>query len=365
MKIAKVSVIIPCYNDGEYLQEAVESVERCDKGSYEIIVIDDGSTDKNTIEAIDNIGKNGHKIFRIEHAGQSSARNFGAKQAQYDYLLFLDADNRIYPEYLHEGARILDENPEVGAVYGDKNFFGLENCTVIQHDFDLHEAFFVVIFDMCCVIRKKLWEDCGGLDEKMDFYEDWEFFMNAAKLGWKFFHIKKAMFDYRIKPESVNSKRFEKSNRLRIMSYIYKKHFDFFVETMDDIVGKYGLKGKIHILETIAEQERNLAEIERQKNQALQTDNQALVENLEKTQNDTIFLRDALERSEEREEILIREKAELAKIKTAFDEIEKSITWSLAKKVHKLIDALIPQKSLVGKLYCKALLKVRKILKFQ
>lgn len=252
----KVSVVIPCYNDGEYLPEAVESVEKCNKDSYEIIIVNDGSIDQKTVEVIESMKRRGCRVFHIGHRGQSAARNFGAMQAKYDYILFLDSDNKIYPEYLHAGAQILDENPEVGAVFGDKKFFGLENDLRIQPDFDLHEAFFIVIFDMCSVIRKKMWQDCGGLDEEMDFYEDWEFFINASERNWKFFHIKKPMFDYRVRAESVNAKRFEKDNRLRIMSYVYLKHFNFFLEVMDDIVVKYGLKGKIHIIESIVEHER-------------------------------------------------------------------------------------------------------------
>ena len=85
----KVSVIIPCYNDGEYLQEAVESVEKCDKQLYEIIIVDDGSIDNLTKKVLSSMKKKVYRVLKIDHKGPSAARNFGVKHAKFSYLLFL------------------------------------------------------------------------------------------------------------------------------------------------------------------------------------------------------------------------------------------------------------------------------------
>ena len=236
----KISIVIPCYNDGKYLKEAIESVETCDKNLYELIIVDDGSTDKFTINLFKDLKKRGYSVYRIRHKGQSAARNYGVKKSKYPYLLFLDSDNKVYPEYLVEGIRILDNNSNIGIVYGDKKYFNLENRVVKQFDYDILEAFLVKSFDLCSIMRKKVWQDCSGFDEKMDFYEDWEFIINAYEKGWKFYHIGKVLFEYRIKEESVNSRRLVKENRLRILDYVYKKHFNLFIDCIDEITVKYG-----------------------------------------------------------------------------------------------------------------------------
>lgn len=230
----KVSVIIPCYNDGKCLPEAVLSVEKCNKDLYEIIVIDDGSTDQETDKALDLIEKKGHRVFHIKHAGQSAARNFGVKKAKYSYILFLDADNKIIPEYIERGIKMLDKNPEVGIIYGNRREFGLRERVAEQEDFDISKMIFENYIDTCAIIRKKVWQDCKGFDKKMFMLEDWEFWINAYKHGWKFKRIPKTMFYYRVRNNSVTSKTRIKNNRIKILKYVYKKHYPFFIREMGE-----------------------------------------------------------------------------------------------------------------------------------
>jgi len=325
-----VSVIVPCFNDGNYLLEAIGSVEESPKGSYEIIVVDDGSDDVDTLKVLDYLKENGYNVLKVSHNGQSAARNAGVRASRYPYVLFLDADNRIHPEYIPEACHILDVNNEVGAVYGDMNLFGLGSGTRCQHDFDLHESFFVNAFDVCAVIRKKLWEDCKGFDEKMDFWEDWEFFMHAKKLGWTFFHIKKVLFDYREKDISVNGRRLLKENRIRIMRYVFEKHLDFFTETIEEIMSKYGLKGKMDSL-------RSQLDLEKHKNDALNS---------------------AFEREKEKYNKL---NGRFEDVRKKLFEIDRSLVWTTVKRWQKLIDFVAPDGSLIGRTYAKTVLLMRKI----
>lgn len=326
----KVSVIIPCYNDGKYLMEAVESVERCDKGSYEIIIVDDGSTDINTINVIDIIGKRGHKIFRIKHSGQSSARNFGARQAQYDYLLFLDADNRIYPEYLREGVRILDENPEIGVVYGDRKTFGISNNIIVQ-PFDISEVVFGNTIDTCAVVRKKACEDCGGFDESLFLWEDWDFFINIFSKGWKFYRIPNVMFEYRIKSISVNSNSEIKENRIKAIEYIYKKHYPIFINGLSDVGGGGMIREKNNAIITLKEKESLLgSEICELKERA-----SALEENL---------MREGA-----------KNKFEINCLSEELRHIKRSLSWKFSQKIEKIILFLIRSPALI-KIYRKAIL---------
>ncbi len=230
----KVSVIIPCYNDGEYLQEAVESVEKCDKQLYEIIIVDDGSIDNLTKKVLSSMKKKGYRVLKIDHKGPSAARNFGVKHAKFSYLLFLDSDNKINKDYISNGISILNKNPEIGVVYGDKREFGLKNRLIYQKEFDVSEVFFFeCIVDTCAVVRKRVWEDCKGFDENMFMWEDWEFSINAYEKGWKFYHIPEVMFYYRLKDHSVNTQAFIRENRLKALDYVYRKHFSLFLKCFE------------------------------------------------------------------------------------------------------------------------------------
>jgi glycosyltransferase involved in cell wall biosynthesis len=241
----KISVIIPCYNDGKFILDAIKSVEKCKDVVYEIIVVDDGSKDHITLRILNQIKKKGHKVIPIKHKGQSKARNIGVKFSKYPYVLFLDSDNRIFPEYITVGMEILKKNPKIGIVYGDRKEFGLNNRVIVQKDFDISEEIFENNIDTCAIIRKKVFEDCNGFDENFFCMEDWEFFINAYKHGWKFYHIPKVMFEYRIKDKSVNTQWHDKKKRKKILNLLYKKHYDVLVDEIDKAIYYGSLKNKL------------------------------------------------------------------------------------------------------------------------
>ncbi len=94
-----VSIIIPCFNHGKFLLEAIKSVEKCDKRLYELIIINDGSTDSFTANLIKSLLSQGYHVIEHENSGLSAARNTGIKAAHGRYILPLDADNRISPAW--------------------------------------------------------------------------------------------------------------------------------------------------------------------------------------------------------------------------------------------------------------------------
>lgn len=232
-KNSGVSVIIPCYNDGKYIAEAVESVERCDKDAYEIIIVDDESSDNETIKTLDLMERRGHKVIKIKHSDLAVARNSGVKEAKYSYFLFLDADNKIEKEYVTESMKILNQNPKAGIVYGDRHEFGLWDGNVDQRDFDISKEIFFNTIDVCAVVRKKTFEDCRGFDENLYIWEDWEFFLNAFEKGWNLIHIPKIMFHYRVREKSVSFRNKIIKNRVEGLKYIYQKHYQLFIENLE------------------------------------------------------------------------------------------------------------------------------------
>ena len=104
-KPVKVSVIMPCFNHGEFVQEAVESVTRLGRDDLELIVVDDGSTDERTRREMDALSARGINVIRQENKGLAGARNAGVLAAQGEYIFPLDADDRLRSGWLEQGTQ--------------------------------------------------------------------------------------------------------------------------------------------------------------------------------------------------------------------------------------------------------------------
>ncbi len=198
-----LSVVTPCYNQGALLIDAIASVERHAPPNCELIIINDGSRDPRTLEILELLKRCGYFVFDQHNGGPSAARNTGIGLARGRYVLPLDNDNRIRGGFIQQAMEILDSSPDVGVVYGDRIDFGVYHKEHQVPDFDLLELLTHNFIDVCAVLRKRVWEDCGGFDTDFPPVEDWELWIHAAKLGWGFQHIPQIAFDYRVRPESL------------------------------------------------------------------------------------------------------------------------------------------------------------------
>src|SRR3954452_3864556 len=115
--MAKVSVIIPCYNQGRYINETIASVEAQTFTDWEIIIVNDGSNEPETIEILFDVDCKKIKVIHTENKGVAAARNTGIKAAGGKFILPLDADDLIGVNYLNEAVVFLETNEEVKVVY--------------------------------------------------------------------------------------------------------------------------------------------------------------------------------------------------------------------------------------------------------
>src|ERR1700674_691265 len=106
-KSCKVSVIMPCFNHGEFLAEAVGSVTNSKRDDIELIVVDDGSTDERTRKEMDELCTQGIKVVRQENKGLAAARNAAILASTGEYIFPLDADDRLRSGWIDHGIRIL------------------------------------------------------------------------------------------------------------------------------------------------------------------------------------------------------------------------------------------------------------------
>ncbi len=236
-KSVTVSIIIPCYNHGDYIQEALDSINinkiNC---NIEIIIVDDGSTDKATIQKLDSLKQLNYTVIHQINGGPGKARNKGIEIAKGKYILPLDADNKINPEYINKSVPLLEKN-QADIVYAAPFFFG--NTTIQKRQFKIRPFDDLALVtgncaDACAIFRKEVWVKNGGYDESMPYYgfEDWDFWISSSKNHFVFHYINEKLYYYRIIQDSMISTFNTKERNVIIHRYLAKKHSDFFLEKL-------------------------------------------------------------------------------------------------------------------------------------
>lgn len=193
-----VSVIIPCYNQGMYLMDAIMSVFEQSHGSFEIIVVDDGSTDPATISLLDTLDLPATTVIRQANLGLPGARNTGIRMGRGEFVIPLDADDELAPTYVSELLEVLENNPQAGFAHCWADVYGDVEYVWATRPFNL--AWMLVENSVvgCTMIRAAALDAVGLYDETMTSgNEDWELWIRLAKAGWESEQVRKPLFRYR------------------------------------------------------------------------------------------------------------------------------------------------------------------------
>jgi predicted O-linked N-acetylglucosamine transferase (SPINDLY family)/glycosyltransferase involved in cell wall biosynthesis/SAM-dependent methyltransferase len=203
-----VSVIVPCYNQAGFLTAAVESVVAQTCSQWEIIIVNDGSTDE-THEVAGQLRARfpAHRIRLVEkeNGGLADARNAGIRFAKGKYILPLDADDLIAPTFLEKTVGLLEENPQIGIAYTDWVYFGTMEGRRNAMDWDArHLCENENLFTCTALFRKEAWDGAGGYNINMTKgVEDWDFWISCVEKGHVGRRIPEALFCYRAKSRSM------------------------------------------------------------------------------------------------------------------------------------------------------------------
>ena len=208
----KVSVIIPTFNRARYIREAIDSVLSQAYQSYEIVVIDDGSTDS-TREVLAPYG-NKIKYFYQENKGLSNARNHGIRESCGEYIALLDSDDLWLPEKLEKQVALLDENPEAAFVCSDTYVIDTLGEVIKvwkkgrhhQETFEsLYESNYVYV--STTLIRRQCLDTVGYFDEGLSFSEDYDLWLRLSG-RYTFKHMPACLAKYRVHENNM-SKNFD------------------------------------------------------------------------------------------------------------------------------------------------------------
>jgi len=220
----EISVIIPCFNHGEFLPEAVGSVTGIGRADIELIVVDDGSTDERTCREMDALRAQGVRVIRQENRGLATARNVGIAASKGEYIFPLDADNRLRLGWIPRGIQILESDSRIGVVYGDAQYFGTCAERWNVGPFNPENLMRWNYIDASALYRRAVWEQNGGYDSTMPVQgvEDWDFWLGAVEHGWGFAYIPEICFDYRRAEQSMITRTVGFEDQ--ILEFVTKKH---------------------------------------------------------------------------------------------------------------------------------------------
>lgn len=231
--MVRVSVIIPCYNQGHFLEESLNSVATQTFQDFEIIVVNDGSTDKSSQHILKNLDREKVRVIHQENMGLAGARNTGIEHGRGEYVLPLDADDRIEPEYLEKAVQILDSMPKVGIVYCRAQLFGAVETEWQLPDYSLQEMLKENLIFCSALFRRSDWKSVGGYDTGMVYgWEDYEFWLSLIERGREVYRLPDILFCYRVASDSmVRSK--EKWQKIAMFKRIYQRHTALFHDNIE------------------------------------------------------------------------------------------------------------------------------------
>lgn len=242
MQTPKVSIIVPCYNQAQFLDESLQSIIEQSYTNWECIIVNDGSPDHTEEIAQKWETKDPRFIYLYkENGGVSSARDVGINAAKGLFMLTLDADDKYEATFLEKAVAILIDHPQTGIVSSWGLYFTNEKQSQVfkstaqsVSDFLFHNG----VNMGSSLFRKECWEQVGGYDENpANGYEDWEFYLRVCALGWRVNIIEEVLFFYR---QHVVSRRKE-MNRIDNdnKKYIYMKNKGIYCDHYEVLIDHF------------------------------------------------------------------------------------------------------------------------------
>lgn len=210
-----VSIIVPCYNQAQYLDEALQSVLDQTYQDWECILVNDGSSDTTEKIALEWCERDSRFIyFKKENGGLSSARNAGLRNAKGDYIQFLDSDDLLAAEKLFLSAKLFEVDTTLDVVITDYNMLDSKNFQIKPPIYDISNVdfnFYTIVnqwdidftIPIHCALFKKSSIGTLQFDESLKAKEDWLFWVQFFKKSHKFAFIHQKLVSYRLHENSM------------------------------------------------------------------------------------------------------------------------------------------------------------------
>lgn len=243
-KTSRVGIFMPCYNLGEYIEQAINSLKKQTFQDFTVIIADDCSPDKKTIEKLESLTlpDNFSIFFESKNLGMNAITNKYAKRIKSEYLLILSGDDTLKEDYLEKTVQFLDRNIETAAVTSWLQYFG-ESDGVREYDpkkTDLKSMLLENNFCGSALIRKSVWDAVGGYGEGEYFrrHQDYDLWLSALEQGYRLGVIEEPLFNYRILKSSL-SHDLDAEWEKNWLQHLINKHKDSYQTHFPEILSEY------------------------------------------------------------------------------------------------------------------------------
>lgn len=242
----QVSIIIPTYNRADIIRDALESALAQSYQDFEILVVDDGSSD-NTCEVVASVGSNKIRFLRTErNCGCSAAYNWGIKEAAGNLIAFLDSDDIWEPEYLEREVDFLTKHPEVGVVFCDTEIRGPEmhvsslmslmdafpkflktNRKAGEYVVDARQMYLCLLQEVpikpsATIARREVFSKAGVFDEQWPSGTDWDLFLRMSR-STNFGYVDQALITQRFRSDATHRRFYEKDKMFLLGQFSKEK----------------------------------------------------------------------------------------------------------------------------------------------
>ncbi len=210
----KISVIVPAYNVRAYISEALDSLTQQTWADFEVLIVNDGSTD-DTAEIAHLYCQRDPRFHLLSksNGGLASARNWGIQHARGEFIALLDADDRYHPQKLASHVQILEHHPDIAIVYsaskvirddGRPTWLTLSGRPVHQDPLLAMLCKNFIGHGSNAVFRREVFIQVGGFDETLRSCEDLDFWLKVAAQGYRFYLCPQTLCDYRVRPSGLS-----------------------------------------------------------------------------------------------------------------------------------------------------------------
>jgi glycosyltransferase involved in cell wall biosynthesis len=235
-KDSLLSIIVPCYNDAEFIQQAIDSAINQTYSNKEIILVDDGSNVETKL-VLKKLESKVDKLLTQENKGQSTARNIGIMEANGAYILVLDSDDYFETTFCEKAVNTFlhHNNIKLVTCYSNLIYENKIKGLFKPSGGALKDVLIKNIAMGSVMFKKSDWSYVGGYDVMMrNGFEDWEYYIRLLSSGGEAFVIKEALFNYRKRKNSTTTK--ANNNKYDLLTYIYIKHQELYTAHFEGFV---------------------------------------------------------------------------------------------------------------------------------
>jgi glycosyltransferase involved in cell wall biosynthesis len=236
MQSTRVTFVIPCFNHGRFIAEAVASCLAQEEADVRVVVVNDGSTDAESAAACDACAGDRVEVIHQANSGPAGARNAGAARATGEFIAFLDADDVLDPRFACELAAALRAEDadrgqgrgEASHAYCQERIVGLLDGLWAVPSWDPELLLITNLHPVTALVRREAFERVGGFDAGIGGYEDWELWIRLSLAGYRAVRVEKPLFTWRRHSEDS-----------RVMTDV-RRHDALYAAIMDRHRGAYG-----------------------------------------------------------------------------------------------------------------------------